>query len=166
MLSGNPLKVSSCRRPFRGGPDLLRVLGLWEVGRFPYRAGLRLGRLSRVNRGCRNGHERITGRRARLCRDRVRLVLDGSVFGVMDRIAQPDVMLGRLQESLGGHTIIRKPRFFCKLEITLDELLRRAFDLAPCARALKDTVGGIALLLGRTRFATPSMLMWSHEPIQ
>lgn len=83
-----------------------------------------------------------------------------------DGIAQAEIVLGRLQEGLGRHAIIRKPRFFCKLKITLDELSRRASDLALRARALKDMIVGITLLLWRTWFATPSMSMGSHEPIR
>nr|WP_318272695.1 hypothetical protein [Paracoccus saliphilus] len=73
-------------------------------------------------------------------------------------------MFGRLQKGLGRHAIIRKPRFFGKLKITLDELWCRASDLAPCARALEDMVAGITQLLWRTPSATPSI--WSHEAIR
>jgi hypothetical protein len=66
-------------------------------------------------------------------------------------------MLGRLQKGLGRHAITCKPGFFCKLERMLDELPGRASNIALCARALKDTVAGLALMLRREPFATSLM---------
>lgn len=168
MLSGNPFKVSRCRCPFRD-PGLLSALGLVGLWRSLYDDSFRLRRLFYAHDSHWNSYARFMGRRARSCgsqRRRVSLLLHRPRVGVRDGIAQADIVLGRLQEGLRRHAIIRKPRFFCKLKIPLYELSRRASDLAYCARALKDMVAGITLLLWQTRFATPSMSIRSHGPIQ
>ena len=56
------------------------------------------------------------------------------------RFAHANIVLGRLQEGLCSHAVIRKTRFFRELKITLDEVLGSPSDLAPSARALKDTI--------------------------
>ena len=83
-----------------------------------------------------------------------------------DRVAHANIVLGRLQEGLRGHAVIRKPRFFRELKITLDELLSGSPDLALCTRALEDTVAGIARLLRGPGFTVPSFEIWFHEPIR
>ena len=74
-------------------------------------------------------------------------VFHRSGAGELNRIAQADIVLGGLQEGLRRDTVIGKPRFLRKLQITLDELLCRASDLAFGARALKDAVSRTTLLL-------------------
>lgn len=165
MLSGNLLKDSRCRCPFRD-PGLVPAAGLVALWGCPGGDSLRFRRLFYAHHSHWNIDERITGRRPLFCRGRrvrVRLVLHRSGVGVTNGNAQADIVLGRLQKGLRRHPIIRKPGFFCKL--TLDELSRCASDLALSARALKNMVPGITLLLWRTEFAPPSMSMGSHEPI-
>ena len=77
----------------------------------------------------------------------MRLVFHRSGAGELNRIAQADIVLGGLQEGLRRDTVIGKPRFLRKLQITLDELLCRASDLAFGARALMDAVSRTTLLL-------------------
>nr|WP_042250682.1 hypothetical protein [Paracoccus sp. PAMC 22219] len=77
----------------------------------------------------------------------MRQVFHRSGAGELNRIAQADIVLGRLQEGLGRDTVIGKSRFLRKLQIALDELLCRASDLASGTRALKDAVSRTTLLL-------------------
>ena len=168
MLSGNSFEISRRRCAFLSGFSLLLFVGCYALACLvqPDQFGVRSFSCIRRSPGFVSlllivGRLRFLGGR----RSSERPLPYGMVFPMTDRIAHANIMLGRLQEGLSGHAVIRKPRLFCKLKITLDELLSGPSDLALRARALKNTVAGTPLLLRRAGFAIPSFEIWVHEPI-
>ena len=149
MLSCNPLKIIGGRGTLCD-PGSLLDLGINKAQLWYRDNSSRRRHLGHV---C--DRYRITNARGisvREClhvgrRRAIRLVFHRSGAGELDRIAQADIVLGGLQEGLRRDTVIGKPRVLRKLQITLDELLCRASDLAFGARALKDAVSRTTLLL-------------------
>ena len=168
VLSGNSFEISRRCCAFLGDLSLLLFLGCYALACLVQSDQLVVRSLLYIHRSHGFLSLRLIVGRLRSSGDRrspERPVPYGMVFHMTDRIAHANIMLGRLQECFRRHAVIRKPRLLREMKITLDQLLRRPSDLALCARALKDTVAGIALLLRRTGFATPSIVMRFHGPI-